>query len=86
MNTLKDGALVSLISFPGDSVDGGEVIKECDGTGRTLHYQEENFGDHGIGWVIETMNGVERARHNVRFLETIVWHPQPPSPAEQEGK
>ncbi len=30
-------------------------------------------GDHDENWIIQTLNGVEVARHNPRYVETIQW-------------
>lgn len=70
---MKTGDSIRVITFPADSVDGAVAITAT-GT-QTLHYEEQNLGEYGIGWVVVTKNGVEAERHNIRFLESIVLNP-----------
>lgn len=50
------------------------VIQSNLGMRGQMRYHEQNHGDHESAWVIETdADGKETARHNVRYLESIVW-------------
>ncbi len=68
-----DGKRIEKVCWPPDSIDGPALLTEtpC----QTLHYEVENLGDHGIGWVVLTRDGVEAARHNARHVESIIWKP-----------
>ena len=48
------------------------LIADGCGCGR-LMLSCEFHGDHDEDWIIETRDGVEIARHNVRYVETIQW-------------
>lgn len=47
----------------------------------TLRFLDEYLGDRNERWVLQIENGVEIARHNARFLESIVWE-EPASTTE----
>lgn len=53
----------------------GQQESLCDTPVQTLHYQEDYHGDHSECWVVLTRDGVEVARHNTRYIESIVWKP-----------
>lgn len=68
---MKTGDKVSFISWP-PGADG----RQCELTetpNQTMHYEEQNLGDHGVGWIVLTRDGQEAARHNIKYLESIVW-------------
>lgn len=33
----------------------------------------EYMGDRSDVWIIETRDGLERSRHNAKFVESIIW-------------
>jgi len=69
MVELKYEKEVREIYWPGK--DGG---KKSNGEGDRLIFRTFSFGDHDESWVIvENKYGEETARHNARYLESIVW-------------
>ena len=41
--------------------------------GLSLHLSITYHGDHDEVWIVEMVGVVEVARHNPRYVETIVW-------------
>lgn len=66
--------LIRSIRFGNQNPMEDPVIQSNLGLRGQMRYHEQNHGDHESAWVIEPDNsGVEVARHNVRYLESIVW-------------
>lgn len=68
---MKHGDKINNFTFPPDSNDGVRGFFET--PMQTIHYEEQNLGDHGIGWIIVTRDGHEVNRTNVKYVETIIW-------------
>lgn len=68
---MKTGDKIKTVTFPSDSVDGASSMTET--PNQTLHYEEQNLGEYGIGWVVLVRDGIEANRTNVKYVETIVW-------------
>jgi hypothetical protein len=64
------GRSIASIHFPDD---GKTNPNYCAGPSRELRYIVEYHGDHEVGWVIELRDGLEVARFNARFIQSIVW-------------
>jgi len=62
-----DGKMVDQIIFPnGDVLSVNEEMR--------LSYHYEFHGEYDDAWVIQIDNvGNETARHNVKFIESIIW-------------
>ncbi len=41
--------------------------------GRELLYEKKYHGDRDEEWILQIEDGVEVARHNVRYLESVWW-------------
>ena len=62
-----DGKMVDQIIFP-----NGEVLSVNEEMRLRYHY--EFHGEYDDAWVIQVDNdGNEIARHNVKFIESIIW-------------
>ncbi len=70
---MKTGDKVERIYWP--SKETGQQESLVASATDTLTYHEEYHGDHSTCWIIAHVGGKEAARHNIRFLETIVWMP-----------
>lgn len=72
MNTEMHGKRIVAVYWPDTESEQGRCVKErADGYG--LHLSVTYHGDHEEIWIIETLNGQEIARHNPRYVESIVW-------------
>lgn len=40
---------------------------------KLLRWHEDYHGDHDVAWVVQIEDGVEIARFNPRYIESIVW-------------
>jgi hypothetical protein len=62
-----DGKRVDQIMFT-----NGEVLSVSEEI--SMHYHYEFHGEYDDAWVIQVDNvGNETARHNVKFIESIIW-------------
>lgn len=63
----NEGRELSAVYWP-DAADGSERIL------RTSQMRQLRFHvDSGGHWVIELQGGVEKRRHNCRFVESLIW-------------
>jgi len=63
---MKSGMKVKAIYFPkGDRIFASEQ--------ETLETYSEHHGEYDLDWVIALRDGKETARHNIKFIESIVW-------------
>lgn len=60
------GRAIRFISFHDE-----EHIEAREATTLSLHY--EYHGEYDDAWVVEYHDGKEAARHNVRYLVSIIW-------------
>lgn len=74
MDKSMDGKSIDGIYWP-DTNDGQRHQIFAPDTQYDLHLSVTHHGDHDEIWVIQSINGKEVARHNPRYLETIVWTP-----------
>jgi len=63
------GRQIESIWWPDNDTESGRHIK-AEGT-HTL--QLEYIYGEDDSWVLQLENGIEVARHNVRYIETIIW-------------
>jgi hypothetical protein len=68
--SICDGRWIKLIVFPATPE---KQVTMGVGDGITLRWHEENYGDHGVAWIVRMRDGKEISRHNARFVETVVW-------------
>ena len=71
MNDEMDGKKVKAIYWPDGANETGREL--CAKDGRELVYRHQYLGDHSECWVVMIEDGKEVARHNTRFVESIVW-------------
>ena len=65
------GRDVSQIIWPYAPDGSFERIQSHNGV--QLRFHSEYLGDHSEHWILELSGGIERRRHNTRFIETIIW-------------
>lgn len=69
-NPLVHGQGLTKIVWPCNDLEmRRELTAGKDGV--ELYYMEQYMGDHSIGYVVEKVNGVVEAWHNIRMLESI---------------
>lgn len=65
---------VKIVKFGNSDPTENPWIQSNLGARGQMRYHQQNHGDHESAWVLEfDLVGREVARHNVRFLETIIW-------------
>lgn len=72
MNNTHEGKRIKAITWPDSESEQGRCIRET----LTCHiYIEKSFcGDHEDWWAVEhNKKGQETARHNLRYVESIIW-------------
>ncbi|MTJ81766.1 MAG: hypothetical protein F8N37_12210 [Telmatospirillum sp.] len=68
-----NGKEIEAVYFPDSGNETGRMIK-CDiDSNETIVLHFEDLGDHGAAWAVCLRNGVEWARHNLKYAESIVW-------------
>jgi hypothetical protein len=81
----NNGREIKQVFWPVTEPEKGRcLVADGYGCGR-LTLACEYHGDHDEDWIIETRNGVEVARHNVRYVETIQWSDAPMPNEKAEG-
>ena len=75
MTTLSKmhGRAIELISWPDNGNEHGRMINAPSHYADEMSLSIENFGDHGAAWVSVMKGGAEVARHNTKYIESIVW-------------
>ena len=63
----NEGREVSAIHWP-DGADGSIRILRS-GSNRQFRFTADKSGH----WILELQAGIEMRRHNVRFIESIIW-------------
>lgn len=72
MNTSMHGKKVKMISWPDSENELGRYIS-AGGQYGELTLSALYHGDRDEFWVVQTKDGEEVARHNARYIESIVW-------------
>lgn len=67
MNADMHGKKIKTVTWP----DSGEDLGRCIQSGSNGDISLSS--DHDELWIIQIKDGVEIARHNVRYVESIVW-------------
>lgn len=75
MNTWDDmhGRKISKIFWPDTESEQGRELSVPSHHADEMSFSMENLGDHGAAWVSVIKGGIEIARHNARYIESIVW-------------
>lgn len=62
---------IRAVHWPDTESEQGRSLRspECG----DLVFVSEYRGDHSLDWIVQCVNGKEVARHNARYVETIVW-------------
>lgn len=68
---MRSGIKVKEIGW-GSNTESG-YIRLTKTNERTMETLNEYHGEYDLDWVIEKINGKEIARHNTKYIETIVW-------------
>lgn len=72
MDCTMDGKKIQSVSWPDSGNDLGRFLPSGEGYG-DLHLSAKSHGDRDEFWVVVTKGGKETARHNVRYIESVVW-------------
>ena len=64
----KNNRLVKCIYISNNEIRSGL------NSGITLMFESAYHGDRDEHWILEIVAGKEIARHNVRYIETIIWY------------
>jgi hypothetical protein len=64
----NDGKLVKSIWWQGPEGGNAQSRKNMQ-----LIYHNEYMGDRTDEWILRVENGIETARYNVKYIETIIW-------------
>lgn len=75
MKGKSDGSLIQKIYFPSDGYASSQV--SCSKTVEII-LQNEFHGEYDIDWAIVKRDGAEIVRHNLKYIQSIVW--------KEEGK
>lgn len=67
---MKTGDKIERVYWPPNA--DGQRESLCETPNQTLLYDEVYHGDHTECWVVLVRDGKEAARHNTRFLESII--------------
>lgn len=62
---------VEQITWPDSPTACGQMITANET--RELRYENRYMGDRNEEWVLLFEHGVEKSRHNCRFIDTIIW-------------
>ena len=73
MNTNMNGKEIKEVWWPDNEREQGRHIKSDNL--KSISLSATDLGDHDEIWIVEKriLTGEETARHNPRFVETIVW-------------
>uniref|UniRef100_A0A6H1ZA13 Uncharacterized protein n=1 Tax=viral metagenome TaxID=1070528 RepID=A0A6H1ZA13_9ZZZZ len=78
---MKNGLFAKSIWLPGNEGRADGVIAK---NGLILETLNEFHGEYDIDWIIQKENGVEVARHNTKYIETIIWEEHDPFPEKAQ--
>lgn len=67
---MKHGDKIERIYWP--AKPSGQQESLCTTPNQTLHYEEIYQGDRSDCWVVLTRDGKESARHNTKYIESII--------------
>lgn len=70
MKNIPDSKRIKKIILPATPIEQVEVSDVC---GKQLYIMNDFHGEYCIDWVIVEQGGVEIARYNCKFIETIIW-------------
>jgi hypothetical protein len=65
------GKKIASVWWPDTDTEQGRHLRANDG--RDLNLSVTHHGDHDEVWIVESKGGREVARHNPRYVESIVW-------------
>lgn len=74
MNIEMHGKKIAAVYWPESGTETGRCLKACN---RLDLYLSATFhGDHDEIWIVQVDDGIETARHNPRYVESVTWvHP-----------
>jgi hypothetical protein len=68
MHTSMNGKKIAAVYWPDTDLEQSRrLVAGLDCDVLTYHGDQEEF------WIVQTTNGIEVARHNPRYVESIVW-------------
>lgn len=68
---INEGRAIKTLCWPDGGGETGRVMFAD--AEITMAYHSKCHGDHDENWVLVMKGGVETARHNTRFIESIIW-------------
>lgn len=71
MNTEMHNKKIAAVYWPDTESESGRCLKA--GYGLDLYLSITFHGDHDEIWIVRVEDGVETARHNPRYAESIEW-------------
>lgn len=71
MNATMHGKKIEAVWWPDNATETGRNLSSKEGI--ELELSVTYHGDHDEIWIIEKSHGAEIARHNPRFVESIIW-------------
>jgi len=72
MNVEMHGKEIAAVFWPDTETEKGRTLKAGDGCDN-LYLNATYHGDRDEFWIVQMKDGEEVARHNPRFVESIVW-------------
>ena len=72
MDMNLDGKKIAAVYWPNSDIEKVVCLRighDCD----DLYLSATNHGDRSELWIVQIFEGAEVARHNARYVETIVW-------------
>ena len=70
-----NGKRIREVWFPADA--NGQIQRLLAEPGLELRLSVTHHGDHDEVWIVQSRDGVEIARHNPRYVETVTWEVEP---------
>ncbi len=65
------GRSVKAICWPDSGTECGRMLQASETY--SLIYEETYLGDRTECWFVGMVDGIEVARHNAKFVESIIW-------------
>ena len=68
-----NGKEIEAVYFPDSGNERGRMVKYDIDSGESITLHVEDMGDRAEAWAVCYRHGIEWARHNIKYSETIVW-------------
>lgn len=73
MDRSMNGKKIDVVYLPDTNDEYGRQLVAGHPGCESLHLSATYHGDHEEFWIVQIDKGVEVARHNPRYVETIAW-------------